>query len=117
LGKSILADLDTGAVSLPIIYLAQMLPARQRARLFAPFTGRAARGSPGMKPSAREPVTDPAFLARLAKTAESYGAIAKAENRARTFARRAQEAIAKVSMNGLGDAYHQLAEHAVTRRS
>jgi len=102
LGKSILSDLDKGAVSLPIIYLAQRLSRRERATLFAPLRSRA---------------TDPAFLARVAAAAQSSGAIAKAQDVARGFVRRAQEAVARVPLNGLGSAYEQLSEYAVARRS
>ena len=102
LGKSILTDLDKGALSLPIIYLTQTLSVRQRNTLFEPL---------------REHATDPAFLARVARAARSSGAIARAQERARVFIRAAQEAIVHVPMNGLTRVYEQLAEYAVTRRS
>ena len=102
LGKSIYADLDKGALSLPIIYLTQMLPARERDQLFAPL---------------REQATDPAFIARVAKAAQSSGAIEKAHERAREFIRMAQMSLDRVPMNGLTEIYGQLAEYAVSRRS
>jgi len=102
LGKSIHADLDKGAMSLPIIYLAQTVSARRRQQLFAPLHQRE---------------TDPALLARIATEARSSGAIARARDQARAFVRRARDAIAHVPLNGLGSAYQQLAEYAVDRRS
>ncbi|MBI4004014.1 MAG: polyprenyl synthetase family protein [Candidatus Omnitrophica bacterium] len=103
LGKSIHADLDKGAVSLPIIYLAQGLPARRRKQLFGPL--------------AASEHSDSASVARIAEEARSSGAIARAQDRAKTFVREAQQAIAQVPLNGLGSAYQQLAEYAVNRRS
>ena len=102
MGKPILADLDKGALSLPIIYLTQLLPVSERDRLFAPL---------------RERSTDPAFLALIAKEAQASGAIAKAESRARAIGEAAVAALADVPMDGLADAWHQLAEYAVSRRS
>ena len=98
LGKSIHADLDKGAVSLPIIYLAQSLSVRRRNTLLAlPL--------------------DAQRMARVADEAKTSGAIARAQDQARAFVRRAEEAIQRVPHNGLGSAYHQLAEYAVTRKS
>ena len=113
MGKSVLADLDKGALSLPMIYLTQQLSARERDRLFAPL---------------RERSTDPAFLALIAKEAEASGAIAKAEVRARAMGEAAVAALSAVSLpahknegqagaDGLADAWHQLTEYAVSRRS
>jgi len=102
LGKSIHADLDKGALSLPMVYLTQTLSDAKRRRLFAPLTTRA---------------TDPAFLRRVAKTAQSSGAITKAQERARAFIRAAGASIAPLSMNGVADAYHGLTTYAVSRRS
>ncbi len=102
LGKSIHADLDKGALSLPIIYLTQLLPAGERRRLFAPLRTRA---------------TDPAFLARVAKAAVASGAVAKAQARAQAVLHMALEALADVPMNGLTRAYRQLAEYAISRRA
>ena len=102
LGKSIHADLDKGALSLPVIYLTQTLSEGERRRLFAPLRARA---------------SDPAFLARVAKAARSSGAIAKAQRRANAFVDAAQAALAQVPMNGLSGAYQQLAAYAVSRRS
>ena len=113
MGKTILADLDKGALSLPIIYLTQSLPVHERDRLFAPL---------------RERSTDPAFVALIAKEAEASGAIAKAEARARAMGDAAVAALGAVSLpahknggqaggDGLADTWHQLAEYAVSRRS
>ena len=113
MGKSVLADLDKGALSLPIIYLTQQLSARERDRLFAPL---------------RSHATDPAFLALIAKEAEASGAIAKAQARARALGEAAVAALSAVSppptkdegrtgADGLAGAWHQLAEYAVSRRS
>jgi geranylgeranyl pyrophosphate synthase len=98
LGKSIHADLDKGAVSLPIIYLAQSLSVRRRNSLLAlPL--------------------DAERMIRVADEAKTSGAIARAQDQARAFVRRAEDAIEQVPHNGLGSTYHQLAEYAVTRRS
>jgi geranylgeranyl pyrophosphate synthase len=102
LGKSILADLDKGALSLPIIYLTQTQSREERDRFFAPLRAHDA---------------DPAFLARVAEAARRAGAIAKAEARAQAFIREAQQAMEAVPMNGLGEVYRQLAEYAISRRS
>jgi len=102
LGKSIHADLDKGAVSLPIIYLAEALSLRRRRQLFAPL---------------KRSDTSPVALTRIAAQARSSGAIARAQDQARVFVRRAQEAIAQVPLNSLGSAYESLAEYAVDRRS
>ena len=102
LGKSIHADLDKGALSLPIIYLTQTLSTTERDRLFAPL---------------REHATDPEFLTRIAQAAASAGAIARAQRRAAEFARTAQELVAQIPLNGLMGAYQQLSEYAVSRRS
>ncbi len=101
LGKSILADLDRGAVSLPIIYLAQALSPMERRRLFAPLRTRA---------------RDAAFLRRVAAAARRVGAIARAEARARTFIEEARAVLARVPMDGVGAAYEQLTAYAIARR-
>lgn len=115
LGKSIHADLDKGALSLPIIYLTQTLSARERGRLFAPLqsSGRASRS---LGRSADRRTTDHAFLRRVAKVARSSGAVARAEARARAFIRQAQGCLAPARMNGLGNAYRSLAEYTLSRR-
>jgi geranylgeranyl pyrophosphate synthase len=102
LGKSILTDLDKGALSLPIIYLTQTQSREECDRFFAPLRARDA---------------DAAFLARVAERAMSVGAIAKAEVRAQAFIRQAQQALDGVPMNGLSEVYRQLAEYAISRRS
>jgi len=107
LGKSIHTDLDKGAVSLPIIYLGQTLSPRRRKQLFAPLV----RAKGNSRP------LDPSVLIQIAAQARASGAIARAQDHAKEFVRRAQEAIAQVPLNGLGGAYQQLAEYAVARRS
>ena len=102
LGKSILSDLDKGALSLPMIYLTQTMSVPARDQLFAPL---------------REHATDPAFLADVAKAAESSGAIAKAHARAHSLVQAAREAVESLPIEGLQDAYDMLAEYAVSRRS
>jgi octaprenyl-diphosphate synthase len=104
LGKSILSDLDKGTLSLPIIYLTQMLSARERDRLFQP-----------LRTGPRAP--DPSLLHRIAMAAQSRGAIAKARARARTLIQDAQDSLAHLPLNGLKESFRQLAEYAVTRRS
>ena len=101
LGKSILTDLDKGALSLPIIYLTKQLSAKTRKDLFAPLRTRA---------------TDPAFLRRVAAAAQDSGAIAKAQARAQALIATAQEAIRDIPMNGLGLAYDGLAHYAMLRQ-
>lgn len=102
LGKTVLTDLDKGALSLPIIYLTQTLAAPDRDRLFAPL---------------RERANDPAFLADVAKSAVASGAIAKAQERARSLIESAREAVGVLPIEGLQDAYDVLADYAVSRRS
>ena len=102
LGKSILADADKGALSLPMIYLTQTMSRRERDRLFAPLQAQAA---------------NPAFLKRIARAARSSGAIVKAQARAAALIGDAQESLAHAPMNGLAQAYHQLAAYAISRRS
>ena len=113
LGKSIHADLDKGALSLPIIYLTQMLPARERDRLFAPLRppARHRTGPVGTR------ATDPAFLDRVAKAAVSSGAVAKAQARAQLVLQPALDALAGAPMNGMSRACRQLAEYAISRRA
>ncbi|MBI3996163.1 MAG: polyprenyl synthetase family protein [Candidatus Omnitrophica bacterium] len=102
MGKSILADLDKGALSLPIIYLTQALSRRERDTLFAPL---------------RKHATDPVFLARVAAAARDAGTIAKAQARAQSLMDAAQASLARIPINGWHVAYEQLAAYAVSRRS
>ena len=102
LGKSVLTDLDKGALSLPIIYLTQTMSEAARDHLFAPL---------------RERATDPAFLAEVAKAANASGAIARAQKRASALVDSAREAVASLPIEGLQDAYDILAEYAISRRS
>jgi len=100
LGKSILTDLDKGALSLPIIYLSRELTAKARKDLFAPL---------------RTHATDPAFLRRVAKVAQESGSIAKAQQRASAFLQQARESVRAIPMNGLRTAYACLANYAMLR--
>ena len=102
LGKSILTDLDKGALSLPIIYLARELSDRERRRLFAPLK----RGEAGRS-----------FVARVAAAAHAHGAVARAQDRARLMLREAVDALSDAPLEGLQGAYRDLAEYAVLRRS
>ena len=118
LGKSILSDLDKGTLSLPIIYLTQMLSTRERHRLFEPLLTtirRRNRQSPTRAAGVR--TFDPALLRQIARAAQSRGAIAKAKTRARALIEEAQDALAHVPLNGLKDSYQWLADYAVNRRS
>ena len=101
LGKSIHADLDKGAMSLPIIYLTHTLGPRARKRLFAPL---------------RSQATEPKFLRRVAKAAEASGAITKALHRAEAFMVKAQSSMHRVSLNGFARTYQELARYVMTRR-
>ncbi|MBI3321984.1 MAG: polyprenyl synthetase family protein [Candidatus Omnitrophica bacterium] len=112
LGKSILADLDKGTLSLPIIYLTQRLSTKERDRLFAPLR----RERNGARQAAADS-SDPAFLARVAAAARSSGAIAQAHARAGQLIHAAQEALSHTPMNGLALAYEQLARYAIARTS
>jgi octaprenyl-diphosphate synthase len=102
LGKSILTDLDKGTLSLPVIYLTRLLSERERRRLFAPL---------------RRGAADPAFLSRVAAAARKRGAIAKAQERARAMLAEAVATLSRVPMNGLRNAYRDLVDYAVSRRS
>jgi geranylgeranyl pyrophosphate synthase len=112
LGKSIHADLDKGALSLPMIYLAQRLPPREREALFAPL-----RLPAGGSARAGQRATDPAFLARVAREAAASGAIAKAQARAAELAQSALAALDGTPMQGESPTYRRLAEYAIVRRS
>ncbi len=114
LGKSILADLDHGALSLPVIYLTGMLSGPERERLFAPLRA-ATPGLPSWAGEDHPRAIDPAILARVAEAARSRGAIAKAQARARDFTRMAHEALSGAPMNGLARAYELLTEYTVSR--
>jgi geranylgeranyl pyrophosphate synthase len=93
--------LDKGALSLPIIYLAETLSPQARRKLLAPL---------------REPSPDRAALARIAREAEVSGAIARAQARAREMADEGLEALAGTPLNGLSKAYALLADYAIARR-
>ena len=112
LGKSVLVDLDKGALSLPIIYLTHTLSRRERDRLFAPLRP-PARG----RRSAGQRATDPAFLRRVARAAQASGAIARAHARAEALIREVEEALARIPVDGLTSAYQELTRYALMRRS
>lgn len=102
LGKAVCADVDKGALSLPMIYLTQRLSVRERNRLFAPLRARMAT---------------PAFVARVAREARESGAITQAQARAQEMIQAGLASLAHAPMNGLAHAYEQLAEYAMSRRS
>lgn len=102
MGKSILADLDKGALSLPMIYLARRLPARKRAQLFAPLRTR---------------LPDAACLRMLAQAAKESGAIDEAYATAEALCHKAQAALAGIPLNGMAAMYQHLTAYALQRRS
>jgi octaprenyl-diphosphate synthase len=105
LGKAVQVDLDRGAVSLPVIYLAQGLAPRARARFF---------GGP-RRPGAR--TWTPSALARVARAAEASGAVARAMARARAHLRAAESALAGVPADGMRAVVDTLLHYAIERRS
>ncbi len=111
LGKSTLADIDKGTLSLPIIYLTRQLSASHRRRLFAPLR----RAAGACRTGAVGPVADPAFLARVAKAAKESGAIAQAQARAAAFIQAGQDTLSAVPLNGLSHTYDALANYALSR--
>lgn len=102
LGKSVLADLDKGVLSLPLIYLAGALTPGERRKLFAPLKNHPGGG---------------AFAKRAAKTAVARGMVSRAENCALGFVKKAQAALERVPASGLVDACQKLADFVVLRRS
>jgi octaprenyl-diphosphate synthase len=98
-GKSLLSDLDKGTLSLPLIYLAQGVSRSRRAELFAPVINR---------------VIDRRFLGKIAREAQRSGAIERALQTARRFARSAVEAIHGGDV-ALAPAYEALADYAIRR--
>lgn len=99
-GKTLRSDLDKGSLSLPVIYLAAVMPKREREALFAPLRRRA---------------PTPAFLTRIAKEARRSGAITRALRTAQGFL---QQAMATVTVHdgvALADTYQQLARYALER--
>jgi geranylgeranyl pyrophosphate synthase len=99
-GKPLRADLEKGALSLPMVYLAQSLPAVQRDKLFAPLRRRA---------------VDRFFFSRVARAARQHGVIERAMQTARTFVERAESAVAV--RNGLmwPQVYRDVARYAIER--
>ncbi len=102
LGKSVLADLDKGVLSLPLIYLTNALSNSERRRLFAPL---------------KKQASSTAFVKRVAKAAVAKGTVALAENCALGFVKKAQQALDQVPADGLADACRKLASYVVLRRS
>jgi octaprenyl-diphosphate synthase len=101
-GKPLRADLEKGALSLPIIYVARSLPAAQRDKLFAPLRRRAMGGS---------------FFTRVARAARRTGAVGQAMRTARGFIRQAEGAVAAHHDIVWPNMYRQLARYAVERAS
>jgi octaprenyl-diphosphate synthase len=102
LGKSILTDLDKGCLSLPVIYLAEELRDRERARLFAPL---------------RRGAADPAFLARVATAARRTGALDRARARAASILQDGLAALSRSRLNGTRMLFQNLADYALSRQS
>jgi geranylgeranyl pyrophosphate synthase len=99
-GKTLQSDLDKGAFSLPVIYLAGSLTAQQRQRMFAPLRRRA---------------VNRLFLSRIARAAHRSGAIERALRTAETFIQNAAEAVAGRDGVVLAGTYQALARYAVER--
>lgn len=102
LGKAVHVDLDKGALSLPIIYLSQVLSSHERDKLFAPL---------------QQHNQDPEYIARIARVAQATGAITKAQACADALIRVARDAILRLPVDGRMQACQQLAEYIVSRRS
>lgn len=115
LGKVVQADLDRGAVSLPIIYLAQGLTAAARERLFTQPKARS-RGAAG-RPERDPRAWAPSVLARVARAAAASGAVDRAMSRARKHLRAAEDALGQVPANGLRAVHETLLRYAIERRS
>ena len=106
MGKAVLADLDKGVLSLPMIYLTQRVSPAERDRLFARLL------------QAPEPrAADLAALREVAGAAVAQGAIAQASARAEALLHDAQAALAACQLHGLEGVFHQLIEYAMSRRS
>lgn len=100
MGKPLQADLEQGALSLPMIYLAQSLPARRRATLFAPLRRRA---------------MDQRFFYRVAHAAREAGSVEQAMGTARRFMEHATQAVAIRDGIVWPQAYRDVARYAVER--
>jgi octaprenyl-diphosphate synthase len=101
-GKTLRSDLEKGSLSLPIIYLARSLSARERRRLFAPL-------------QRRQPTQ--AFARSVARAANRSGAIEEAKAKAEAFVREATQGLAQRNGVALVETYRQLARYAIERRS
>jgi len=73
LGKLTHADLDKGVLSLPIIYLRQMLSGNEREKLFAPLKEMVRSGEAKRRTNIQ--VCDPEFMISVAKAAKETGAL------------------------------------------
>jgi geranylgeranyl pyrophosphate synthase len=100
LGKSVLKDLDKGALSLPIIYLTQRLSRKACEELFAPLQARAA---------------DRAFLARVAQAAQAAGTLQQARDAAQRLITEAHALLEGVDLQGREVGLRQLADYAIHR--
>lgn len=110
LGKSILADLDKGILSLPILYLIEKMEVKERDELFAPL----AELSDG-KPQARIPEAD--LLREVAQRAIGAGALERAQIKAAALAAEGQEALNSFAPEALLESYRELAEYVIERRN
>ena len=105
LGKAVGNDLMQGSLSLPFIYLGQSQSAAQRRALFEPYF------SHGDRHGERPPVS------RLVTLARECGAITRAYETARVWARKAQEALEPLNGSPVRAHFWSLAEYAVERQS
>ena len=100
-GKNLRADLDKGALSLPVIYLAGSLSNAERSRLFAPLVAR--KG------------VDRRFVQRVASAARRSGAVDRAIATARGYVDGALKAVGHDEVVGCASTYEQLARHELAR--
>ncbi len=100
MGKTLRSDLDKGSLSLPVIYLAQSLTARERRALFAPLRQ-------------HRPTT--AFLSTVARQARRSGALQRALQTAEQYIAEAMKDIAMHDGIVLPETYHQLARYMTVR--
>jgi len=114
LGKSTYADLDKGALSLPIIYLRQMLSGNERERLFAPLKEIALSGEAKRRTNIQ--VCDPEFMTSVAEAAKETGAVLRARKRADEFIGSALQALSQIQFDGIQKSYAQLAQYAIDRK-
>ncbi len=110
LGKSILADLDKGILSLPILYLLEKIGDREKQELFASL-----EELQDGKPAAR--ILDEAVIRQVAVRAVEEGALSRAQQKAASLAQQAHEALATVASKDQLDRYRQLATYVIARRN